>query len=192
MERREAERQTPEERLLYFGTTPGLDDSSRLSLIRSELRSLTAPRGGDLELTTAEPVLAEPLQTDEWSGEIMKKTRKRQGKEVEERLDSFSERHIIFGDAQIPDHDQQAIESLYKFMRDFKPTHLWLIGDMLNATTISRFGNPADYHISFWDEIRMARELLQQTARVAREANPNVKIAYTEGNHELRQSLRWG
>ena len=104
-----------------------------------------------------------------------------------EGTSQFVERHLGFGDSQYPDTDMEAVDAILNLNRDFKATHLWLMGDMTNATTLSnKYGYPADYHFSFWDEIRGTRELLKHIAEEARKANPEVNIHYLEGNHEQR------
>ena len=103
-----------------------------------------------------------------------------------EGISQFVERHLGFGDSQYPDVNMEAIDAILKMNMDFKATHIWVMGDMLNATTLSKFGYPSDYHISFWDEIRGTRELLKHITTEARKANPDVIFNYLEGNHENR------
>ncbi len=82
-----------------------------------------------------------------------------------EGISQFKERHLAFGDTQYPDVDEKALNSVLLMNQDFKATHVWLMGDMLNVTTLSKFGFPAGYRITLGEE---------------------VKIHYLEGNHELR------
>ena len=103
-----------------------------------------------------------------------------------EGISDFKERHLAFGDAQIPDMDSRALETVLKVNEDWKATHVWIMGDMINASTVSKYGYPADYERDLASEILEARGMLKEVSARVTESNPDVKVKYLEGNHENR------
>ena len=103
-----------------------------------------------------------------------------------EGISDFKARYLAFGDHQIPDLDYRALRTVFKVNEVYKATHMDIMGDMINATTVSSYGVPAEYGISLMDEIKEGRAVLEETVYKAREANPDVKIRLLEGNHEYR------
>lgn len=103
-----------------------------------------------------------------------------------EGITPFKARHLAFGDGQIPDLDYNALNAVLKVNDFFKATHAWIMGDMMNATTVSKYGYPADYKISLDDEVHETREVLKHISDRLKKANPDIKIRYLEGNHEFR------
>lgn len=96
------------------------------------------------------------------------------------------EKHIFLSDFQIPDQDDELIDLVYKFILDYKPDHIHLVGDILNLTKVSKYLQDVYDKVSFWDEIQEGRRVLNQLVKVGRKANPKVKITFFEGNHEER------
>jgi len=103
-----------------------------------------------------------------------------------EGVSDLKARYLAFGDHQIPDLDYTALNTVFKVNEFYKATHMDIMGDIINATTVSSYGIPAEYGITLQDEIDEAREVLDETVSKAREANPDVKIRLLEGNHEYR------
>ena len=118
--------------------------------------------------------------------DIIEMRKAKEAKLAIEGISDFKERHIAFGDTQIPDLDRKALEVVLKINQDWKATHMWLMGDMINATTVSKYGYPPTYDRDLQSEIDEGREMIAFIAEEARKANPDVKIKYLEGNHELR------
>lgn len=112
--------------------------------------------------------------------ESMAKPKEREG------VFNFRERILAFGDTQVPDVDWQALETVLKVNDDWKATRILFMGDGLNASTLSRFGVPADYKVTFGDEARETRKMLEHILERAKKANPDVVMDYLEGNHEQR------
>ena len=94
--------------------------------------------------------------------------------------------YLILSDTQIPDQNEEALTLIKKFIPDLKPDFLILNGDIVNFTTVSTYGYPADYKIGLDDELKICKSLLKELVRIAREANPEVQIFYLFGNHEAR------
>jgi hypothetical protein len=126
------------------------------------------------------------------------------------------ERHIIFSDLHYRDyqervydteqcgyvninrtaHDRRALAAVEAFMRDWKPTHIWLNGDMLDAPQLSRFDKET------YDSEGLEQDLLGVRAiiRRIRRTHPDAELHYLLGNHEERierylranaPALRW-
>ena len=91
-------------------------------------------------------------------------------------------RCLVLSDIHIPYHDQAALALALAYARDYRPTHIVLNGDILDAQEIS--SHPKDKHnpITFQDELNEARQFL----RVLRHDHKAAKIVYTMGNHEHR------
>ena len=127
----------------------------------------------------------------QWVQELRKfKKERKNSSDIKEFNESIFnprfERSIFFGDTQIPDQDQPSIDIVKEVIKDFKPHNVWLMGDMMNFSTVSTYGYPADYKISLNDEVEQARVMLREISDIAKAANPNVKLVYLEGNHEYR------
>ena len=91
-------------------------------------------------------------------------------------------RCLVLSDIHIPYHDQAALALALAYARDYRPTHIVLNGDILDAQEIS--SHPKDKHnvVTFQDELNEARQFL----RVLRHDHKAAKIVYTMGNHEHR------
>lgn len=96
------------------------------------------------------------------------------------------EKHLFISDFQIPDHNTQALKSLYKFIGDFKPDVVHNVGDFLNFTKASKYDQDPRYHMNLVNEIEIGKKVLKKLAETTRNANPNAKIIWYEGNHEER------
>lgn len=95
---------------------------------------------------------------------------------------SQASRCLILSDIHIPYHDQAALAVALEYARAYRPTHVVLNGDILDAHEIS--SHPKDRHnvVTFQDEINEVRQFL----RVLRHDHPKAVICYTMGNHEHR------
>lgn len=89
---------------------------------------------------------------------------------------------VIFGDEHIPFQNKKAIGLLLEFLKDFQPTHVILIGDLLDFYEISKFRKAPFTATSLREEIEMAHRYL----KTIREILPKSKIYLIEGNHERR------
>jgi len=96
------------------------------------------------------------------------------------------ERHLFIPDIQIPDHNPEALSVLLKFIPDFKPHTVHILGDFLNFTKASTFIEIGGYDVSLAEEVEEAKEILNQIVLTSRQDNPKARICWYEGNHELR------
>jgi hypothetical protein len=96
------------------------------------------------------------------------------------------EKHIFISDFQIPDHDERSLEAVYKFITDFKPDKVHLVGDLLNFTSVGKYLKDPYYEVDLQDEIAIGRKVIGRLEKIARRANPKSKISWYAGNHEYR------
>lgn len=158
-----------------------------IQTVRAELRELLPREAGDLTPNVVEdqPAMDSEPTTTIREKQTMRLRKKTETKIATEGIGALKERHLMMGDAQYPDQDNKAIGAVMNFNQDYKATHIHLMGDMLNATTVSTFDTPRGTP-SFWNEIKGTREMLRGIVDKAREANPEVKFTYYEGNHCYR------
>jgi UDP-2,3-diacylglucosamine pyrophosphatase LpxH len=116
----------------------------------------------------------------------MSKFNKKGGEKVKRLEKQGVAKHLFISDFQIPDHNTQALKSLYKFITDFKPDTVHNVGDFINCTKVSKFDQDPRYHMNLVNEIDIGRKVLKELVTVTRTANPNAKIIWYEGNHESR------
>lgn len=88
-------------------------------------------------------------------------------------------------DVHVPEHDEQAFESMLKWLRDYQPECFVIGGDFMELSSMSQHGgdpNPP----KLTEEIDAGRRVLYRL----RDALPNAKIVYLEGNHETRHERK--
>lgn len=103
----------------------------------------------------------------------------------ERLIRSFKRRIFFFGDRQIPDHDPILQKAVLRVIRDYKPTDIYEVGDLINADRVSSYGHDFDVP-RLAEEFKEGKRVLGEMARVARTANPAVNLYFLLGNHERR------
>lgn len=98
------------------------------------------------------------------------------------------ERTLIVSDLHIPDQDIKTLKLVYKFIDYYHPDKLYILGDLVNFTKISKYEQDPFYETSVADEIADAKDVLLEFTTRARKGNPKVEILLFEGNHEQRMS----
>lgn len=93
---------------------------------------------------------------------------------------------LVLPDFQIPDHDPKLLPLIHEFIGDFKPDHVFLIGDVLNLTGVASYEPHPHYTVSVKDEVEIAKPIIDRLVLVIRNANPKAKITWQLGNHEYR------
>ena len=96
-----------------------------------------------------------------------------------------SDRIVFLGDWHVPFHDRRVTKLVLSFLKDYKPTHIYLIGDFLDFYSLSRFDKDPERITSLGHEIEEATELLNRI----RKTTPRAKIHYQDGNHEDRLNI---
>jgi len=96
------------------------------------------------------------------------------------------EKHLVLSDFQVPDHSLRCLEVVLKFIKEYKPDVIHLLGDFVNFTPVSRYDKDPYDDGTLENEILVGRKVLKQITDIAHKANPKVKISWYEGNHEQR------
>lgn len=91
-------------------------------------------------------------------------------------------RNLIISDIHVPDQHVKALELVYKFIKEYKPTTLHILGDFLNFPTLSTYPQDPDYHIRLSEEINEGHMILKKFRKLL----PSEEILWYEGNHENR------
>lgn len=98
------------------------------------------------------------------------------------------EKSVFISDIHCPFEDSKALAVMYKFIKDFKPSTVFILGDLLDCYAISRFTKDPKGKLNFKQEIESARRVLKEI----RSCSGNAKIYYLRGNHCLRmQRYLW-
>lgn len=93
-----------------------------------------------------------------------------------------TQRVVFLGDIHVPHHDHKAVALAVDFIRWFEPSHIYLIGDIVDFYALSRFDRDPTRMLSLQDELDQCIAVLQSI----RKAAPKAEIAYRDGNHEHR------
>jgi predicted phosphodiesterase len=89
---------------------------------------------------------------------------------------------MAFGDAQIPFHDERAIDLAQLAISETQPDNIVFVGDMIDLPSLSRFDQRAEWQGKTQDAIDTYHNVLAQTRANA----PNARITVVHGNHEQR------
>ena len=134
---------------------------------RAELEELIRAR---IATGQSQKSVAKEFGCTEWRvrcimrAEVTRLIVRRETKEVRLRLVASSKvdavRCLVLSDIHIPYHDQAALALALAYARDYRPTHIVLNGDILDAQEIS--SHPKDKHnpITFQDENKPPDELI--------------------------------
>lgn len=98
------------------------------------------------------------------------------------RISLGGSRHVAFGDQHFPYQDDVVINLFLDFIADYRPAVIHILGDVLDLYDCSHFTKQFPHRFSLAEEVAQGKEFL----RKVRETCPNARIAYSEGNHELR------
>lgn len=88
---------------------------------------------------------------------------------------------MILSDIHFPFHDQRVLSKALSRCKG--KTHIYLLGDIIDAYSVSRFDKDPARKETLGDEIGMMEQLLLKPLR---EQNPDAEIYYFKGNHEQR------
>lgn len=161
----------------------------QIAVLRQQITELqTTQRGGDLPPPVVEEVVEPPKDSPITT--LREKDMKRRRAKVERLASEVRnpnlERHLFLSDSQAPDHNTQVIEVVKRFMGDFAPDVVHLVGDMVNFTKAGTYSVDQRYDIGLEEEVRIGRALIADLVAAARAANPKAIVNYYEGNHEYR------
>lgn len=88
---------------------------------------------------------------------------------------------LLLSDIHLPYHDDVALEAAINFGLEYDPTHILLLGDLLDCHQVSDHEKDADA-VTMLREFEIANEFLDYL----QDKFPSAKIIYKEGNHEER------
>jgi len=88
-------------------------------------------------------------------------------------------RLLILADFHVPLHDRLLWSALLKFVPDFRPHEVHLLGDFLDMLSVNPHGTPADF-ARFVDEVAAGKSAIRELQAVA----PSADYWWHEGNHE--------
>lgn len=91
---------------------------------------------------------------------------------------------LILPDIQYPYHDSLALSKLIKVIQDVQPDAIFQIGDAIDFPQVSRWtkGTAGEYAPTLQKHIDGFKGILREL----RDAAPDAKITWLEGNHDLR------
>ena len=96
---------------------------------------------------------------------------------------TFDERALFLSDIHAPFHDPVAVDVALQFARFWKPHYLFLMGDIIDCYSVSRFSKDPQRKLDLQHEADTTVELL---GRIRRAVGDDCQIYYIEGNHEYR------
>lgn len=96
------------------------------------------------------------------------------------------EKHIFLSDTQVPDQNERAIDAVFKFIADYKPDYIHLVGDIVSFDKVSAYTPDPRRHASLESEIEQTKKFLDSLCYHARKYNKKVIIQWFGGNHEQR------
>lgn len=101
-----------------------------------------------------------------------------------------SQRRVVLSDLHIPYHDQRVLDRWLDFVKEEKPDGVDIIGDLIDAYSISRFDKNPSRKSSLQEEIDQAHDFLKELVHVSPKG---CDVRYSEGNHEDRlRKILWG
>jgi len=89
---------------------------------------------------------------------------------------------LIISDLHIPEMDMAAYNATLHFIRDKRPTYLFVAGDMLDLHSFSSFAKDPELDHRTEESLEMANDVLD----ALQEASPTTIIKFIAGNHEKR------
>lgn len=89
---------------------------------------------------------------------------------------------LFVGDTHHPYQDEDAIRIMLSFARWFQPDFVYLIGDIIDMYSVSKYGKDPSKANMIQKELDSGRNFLKHV----RAACPNAKMFYKDGNHEHR------
>ena len=96
------------------------------------------------------------------------------------------ERHLFIPDLHIPDHNKKAVEAVLNFIPDFRPTHIHILGDVMDFQRASDFLILDQNAPSLGQEIKATRAFLYDFMGRVNDLTIKPEVFWYQGNHEKR------
>jgi UDP-2,3-diacylglucosamine pyrophosphatase LpxH len=94
-----------------------------------------------------------------------------------------TERSVILSDIHFPFEDKQVVRVVLNFIANYKPSHVFLNGDIIDFMAISHFDKDPKRLLKLQEEIDTVYEFLRHLREIT---GADTNIIYIEGNHENR------
>lgn len=89
---------------------------------------------------------------------------------------------VFLSDLHVPYHDRATLDAVFTFIREVRPSHVYLNGDVCDAYQLSRYDKDPNRLLGIQDDL----DALDRMLTDLRSAAPDAEIIWTEGNHENR------
>lgn len=89
---------------------------------------------------------------------------------------------VVLSDLHVPYLDKAAWRVTCEFLRFRQPTHLFLLGDIVDFYSLSAYDKNPERILDLQDDL----DQLSQVLETIREILPTAKVVFSEGNHEHR------
>ncbi|MGV9141317.1 MAG: metallophosphoesterase family protein [Promethearchaeota archaeon] len=98
-------------------------------------------------------------------------------------------KNLVISDLHVPYHDDSAVNCMFKYAKDYKPTRVVINGDLIDFYSLSDFDKCPERKDNITDEIYKSREFLSKLRKVV---GKDARIDFLHGNHENRlQKYMW-
>lgn len=98
------------------------------------------------------------------------------------------ERSLVFSDIHFPYQNDDAIDVMFEYAKNYKPKNIYMNGDIVDFYNLSKFDKNPDRKETVADEILMVRNFIKRLRTSFKDAN----IFFLHGNHENRlQRYLW-
>lgn len=97
-------------------------------------------------------------------------------------MPEVKDRMFIISDIHVPFHNRKATAVALDYIKQEKPEYLTINGDAIDFYAVSRYSRDPKRRLEVQYEIDEFHDFLDQV----RDAAPNAKIFFVEGNHEQR------
>jgi len=92
------------------------------------------------------------------------------------------EKAVFYGDFHAPFEDPWCVKIAEEFNQWFKPQWVFILGDIIDFTQISKFDTSPDRLCDLQADLNAGKEILERL----RTSAPRAKMVLFEGNHEIR------
>ena len=93
------------------------------------------------------------------------------------------EKALFIPDPHIPENDKKVTNIIFKIAKWLKPDVCFVMGDVLDAKTVSRYAKDPDVEFDMQDEFDLVNLFFKDVRKVV---GPDCRIVWLLGNHEAR------
>jgi len=91
------------------------------------------------------------------------------------------ERILVLNDFHIPFQDRKTLDNVYSCIKDMKPNKIYLLGDIIDFYSVSRFDKDPTRALTLEKELKKTQVELKKLRNTT-----DAEIIYVHGNHEER------